>query len=178
MKHPQCAADFERRRHDIGAGAVAERMTDGFVRRVEMLPGYDHRRFDCAFPPGDCHGQHGMQLDFSLIGPFGATRWAGWFLEMVPGRHVESGTVKPEFDHGVFYAFDLGHHWSWPTYEGEGQMECELLPGGFCYYDGSGLHAESLVAPFLARGPAAVWERLRTEYDRLAAPDLAPMVAG
>ena len=39
-------------------------------------------------------------------------------------------------------AYDLGYHSPEPFYEFQSQQECDLLEGGKCYYDGSGLNAD------------------------------------
>ena len=62
-------------------------------------------------------------------------------------------------------AADLGHHWTTPTYEGEGTYDCEYVPGGTCYYDGSGLTADAVLKVFVEDGIDAVWAYLRQEYD-------------
>lgn len=50
--------------------------------------------------------------------------------------------------------WDLGYHSPVPTYEGQSLMEggCEILPGGLCYYDGSGLQAEKLLKGWIRAG--------------------------
>jgi hypothetical protein len=58
-------------------------------------------------------------------------------------------------------AADLGYHSPYPMYEGHeewgGRMECDLLDGGVCYYDGSGLNAEEPWRILRHDGEAAFW---------------------
>ena len=161
---PECNADFRRYRDAELGGRIVEKQPGGFLHRVEFRPGYDHRSLTCG------HGQHGMELDFILIGPAGATRWCVYLTGLVPGRPVTSGSVGGDPGLGSLYASDLGHHWRTPTYEGEAAAPCRLLPRRrTCFYDGSGIRAGELVGPFLAHGPAAIWQSLHEEYDRLVA---------
>jgi hypothetical protein len=169
----RCSADLERRRHATEDCAITE-VREGFTRHLSLMPGYDHRGFssECG---GGGHGQHGMEMRFVLIGPMGATQWLAFITEWVPGRNVRAGHVDIEYpDLGSLMAADLGYHWSTPQYEGQDPRECDLLPGGTCYYDGSGMRAGELLHPFLADGPRAVWERLKSEYDEMASRPSGP----
>jgi hypothetical protein len=167
MSTGRCAADWQRRTEACKDCTVSEDV-EGFTRRLQLTPGYDHTAFadDCG---RGGHGLHGMELRCVLIGPQGATQWLVYLSQLIPGTEVKFGSVKPRWADGdVLMAADIGYHWTVPRYEGQERRECDLLPEGFCYYDGSSLRAEELVAPFLVEGLGAVWKRLRDEYDELA----------
>jgi hypothetical protein len=162
-----CKADFERRRLALEDDAVSERV-GAFTRRVCFEVGYDHRSHPDACGGGG-HGQHGMTLRFVLIGQHGATQWVVHLPYLVPGNVNNLGNVPVTGHHHIdaLYSVDLGYHWHAPQYEDQRSMECALLPGGECYYDGSGLRAGDLVGPFLSHGPAAIWSALEHEYHVL-----------
>ena len=63
--------------------------------------------------------------------------------------------------------FDRGYHWPTPRYDGQVRRECDRLPGGHCYYDGSSLAAEEGMALLLAEGSEAVWSWLADYYEGL-----------
>jgi hypothetical protein len=91
-------------------------------------------------------------------------------------------------------AADLGYHSKFPMYEGQEPMgsvdlkvrintakegierfessrtptgtftPCPYLDGAPCYYDGSGLHAETVLAMLIEKGGEAVWEYMADCY--------------
>src|SRR5690606_5416819 len=67
-------------------------------------------------------------------------------------------------------ASDLGYHALAPNYDEQMEYDCEYLPGGKCYYDGSGLAAEPVFEDFKVRGEVAVWDALRSRYEDLPDP--------
>lgn len=62
---------------------------------------------------------------------------------------------------------DVGYHSPTPRYEGQTFMKCNILPGGQCYYDGSGLRAEEWFKIFLEEGDAKIWQLLEQQYNEL-----------
>lgn len=125
---------------------------NGFERAVSFEPGFDSHTRNW--------GIAAMRMRFLLRGPLGATQFlmgAGW----VPGRRE----VNDWYPSG----WDLGYHALKPSYEGHESYDCDLLPGGHCYYDGSGLAADPVMDAFIAEGEPAVWRALHEFYDdRLA----------
>jgi hypothetical protein len=129
-------------------------VVDGFAHHVEWTPAYEDR--------AKGYGIGAVRLRFVLVGPRGATQFlmsTGWYLpepEPLPRQlHEPNG-------------WDLGYHWPTPMYPDQVQMDpCEYLPQGTCYYDGSGVNAEPVLAAFLCGGDEAVWRELRSFYDRL-----------
>jgi len=140
-----------------GAFGDVRQEVDGFTRIVVFEPGYN----DPTTGPHS-YGRHGMQLRFLLVGPLGATTFL-MFTPFVPGT-IAHGSIE----NGHTMAADLGHHWATPTYEGESTYECEYIPGGMCYYDGSGLRADRALTVFVEDGIDALWALLRSEYDAIA----------
>src|SRR3954469_667919 len=87
--------------------------------------------------PEENYGIHGLDIWFVLKGPNGAVQFMVNFGVYLPSvTHVTPGEI-----HG----FDVGYHAPTPQYEEQTECECEHLPGGKCYYDGSGLRAEEWV---------------------------------
>lgn len=171
-----CKADLARRERAFRDAALVQ--VDGpMQRRIYFEVGYDHRGFPEACGGGG-HGQHGMGMRWVLIGPAGAVQWLVNMTNWVPGnvRYGEVGAehpvsivpVNPRIGDGM--ATDLGYHSPTPQYDGQeesGRSECEYLPDGYCYYDGSGLNAEPVLVAFLAHGPHAVWAALARYYGEL-----------
>lgn len=84
----------------------------------------DHRSFphDMEFTVTNLHDW----FYYRLNGPHGATQ----FVMFRPGR-----------DRSGWTGADVGYHAPEPRYSGHDSIECDLLPEGHCYYDGSGLRA-------------------------------------
>lgn len=130
-----------------------------FRRVLQSTPG---------FPLTPNYGQRGMDLRFVLIGELGATQFL-MFTDWVPrepkGRR---GSWSASFP----MAADLGFHWKtnpWGDADFGGKMpDCDWLGGAGCYYDGSGLNAEPVMARFIAEGFDAVWEELERYYRDVA----------
>lgn len=61
---------------------------------------------------------------------------------------------------------DLGYHSPVPMYEGQTKRDdCQYLPGGTCYYDGSSLAAESVFNILVEQGSEGVWKHLEEVYN-------------
>lgn len=170
----RCKADRDRRERAMTDAGLVQR--DGVMeRRIIFEVGYDHRAFpdDCG---GGGHGQHGMNMRWVLIGPAGAVQWLTYMSNWVPGnvRHGTVGDIHPvslvptNGRIGDGMAADLGYHSpvrpSWDDNEWVSKQDCEFLPDGYCYYDGSGLNAEPVLEAFLSHGPHAVWASLARFY--------------
>lgn len=182
-----CKADNERRQRAFRDATVAEQFGQ-FERSVTFEVGYDHRAHpeSCG---GGGHGQHGMTLRFILKGPDGATQFVMYATNWVPGRVTSIGDIEASEPvslvhvgrHGLGdgMAADLGYHSPKPQWEGQeqyGRDDCNVLPGGTCYYDGSGLNAGPVLEAFLSHGPHAVWVALARFYAELFGADEAPEV--
>ena len=146
---------------------IREELEDGFWRGVEFKPGYD-----CMAKHGEagrkCHGRHGMNLRFLWGNAEGVVQLLLFASDWLPGS-MQHGSTKPGLAKLGLMAADLGHHWSSPTYEGEMKMDCDLLDGKRCFYDGSGMNAERPAERFLTEGLPAVWEELQAYWDDTAA---------
>lgn len=165
-------------------------MTD-FERRVIFEPGYNYLHETGP----KRRGQHGMAIRFLLIGPQGAaqflmgTSWTplGEVDKDANGEPLHREPVHIDYwkteDYGMGPhkfglvnppdGYDLGQHWTEPLYNGQDPMECELLPGGQCYYDGSGLNADPILKDFITEGEEAVWRHLEEHYDYCVTEALA-----
>ena len=138
-------------------GSITEVMADGFKRAVAFEPGYNDTE-------PNRYGRHGMQIRFILTGPLGAIQFLIFLSDWTPGT-ISFGSAPGSLGS---MAVDLGHHWSKPTYEGEVRRQCEYLPGGECYYDGSSLAAEKPFRVLVEDGPEAMWALLRKHYEAVA----------
>ena len=144
--------------HDLNRGLMTREPVGGGFEHVILLSG----AYKCSKSRSD-GGSHGivpLRIWFALVGPKGAVHWllnTGWKPRSVP----ESGSLGP-----YPRAWDIGFHSRTPLHEDvPAGAPCDVLNGVPCYYDGSALNAPQFVPDFLTH-PGAVWDALRTEYDR------------
>lgn len=103
-----------------------------------------------------------VQMRWYLKGPLGVVQFC-----------VMTGWMPPEVEiptdlQSLFpYPYDLGYHSPTPRYEGQGAMDCHLLEGGRCYYDGSGWNAKPLFDLLRSKGSDAVWLALSSYYKEV-----------
>ena len=137
------------------------RAKDGMERAVMFTPGF-------SIDPR--YGRAAMRLTFMLRGPKGVTQFVfstGWTPEKV--QRASQFGVFTEWMHSAPTGFDVGYHARIPQYEGAeqyGDQPCPFLEAE-CWYDGSGLAADVVLAEFFDRGEIAVWEALQARYDDL-----------
>src|SRR5205807_10288634 len=98
--------------------------------------------------------------------------YTNWMLPHITEQAVQRTLAAPDAI-GLKVNFlplpaDKGYHWSVPRYDGQTMRECDLLPGGKCYYDGSGLNAEETFGRLLREGSEGVWKDLEEFYHELA----------
>lgn len=62
-------------------------------------------------------------------------------------------------------AWDLGYHCSFQPHEYSFGNECDLLPGGRCWYDGSSLNAKELFEKVRREGTDTLWQELEDYYE-------------
>lgn len=133
-------------------------------RIVTMRPAFHRVHED----PKKNYGVGSVSLRMVLKGPLGAVQFlllTNWYL---PQTHAWWGSrgIKPGLE---CVPADKGYHWTTPQYEGQEPMDCDLLPGGKCYYDGSGLNADELYQVLLKEGSDGVWRELEEFYHDMAA---------
>ena len=77
--------------------------------------------------------------------------------------------IKNAIGKDLYYISSLGYHSLTPTYEGQSicTESCEYLDGKPCYYDRSGLNAESIYEVLLNEGSDGVWRELEKYYNEL-----------
>lgn len=134
-----------------------------FERIVTMRPAF-HKVHD---EPSKNYGVGGVRMCMVLRGPLGATQFmllTGWYLPKTIDWWKSRGL---SFDREPTPA-DRGYHWSIPQYDGQDSRDCDLLPGGKCYYDGSGLNADDTYQFLLEGGDEAVWKDLQNYYEEIA----------
>lgn len=138
---------------------IKEVMPDGFRRIIQISGAY---RCSKPFSDGKGHGISSMRMFFILVGPKGAVQWlidTGWHTRTT---QAVQAVIK---DYPMPHAWDLGFHAPASQYDGQSRMECGLVDGGACYYDGTGLSSVRFTPDFLTH-PGAIWDALRVEYDR------------
>lgn len=75
---------------------------------------------------------------------------------------------------GKTHPFDLGYHSYKPMYDGHTSMgPCVELDNADCYYDGSGLQADTLYQKFLeTEDPEVIWTELENFYNDIFKPKI------
>lgn len=134
---------------------------------VQISPAYDKRNSD----PDKNYGVHGCDLRFVLKGELGAVQFViftNWQLPHVTKEYKQKIYEHPDYADIYFLpmAADVGYHSPIPQYTGQESTfnSCEYLDDKPCYYDGSGLHAESLFEKMLFDGDKAIWSELESYY--------------
>lgn len=140
-----------------------------FERSVKFSPAFDRRHTD----PKKNYGVHCVDILFVLKGALGAVQFSmfsGWWLpkqadafrfrDPIGGRH----SFEP-------MGADLGYHSPRQMYEGQKPMtdKCHIL-GCQCFYDGSALNAEPVMARLIREGDKGVWEALEEFYREVFGP--------
>lgn len=135
------------------------------IHEVEIRPAYDKR---------PQYGQHCVDMTFYVKGPKGAVQfvlYTGWYSGIIatPDKPWQELMVAhhPTREHLTEpLPADLGYHSPVPTYEGQSSREnCHVLPGGKCYYDGSGLNANRIFSIMVHEGGEAMWKALDQYYQ-------------
>lgn len=137
-----------------------------FERIVWVSPAYDKRSDDPAKNYGIC----ACRITFILKGPLGAIDFmigTDWYL---PETQREKRSWQQQYDRRFDKikpdGWDVGYHSPKPMYEGQEPLhhDCDLIDGGVCYYDGSGLQAQEIIPDFLAGGTEWLWPYLEGRY--------------
>ena len=107
--------------------------------------------FDCKNHDRGNFGIHGLDVFFIVKGPHGAVQFAVTFPAFLPS--VDKSTW-PSWMRDRISGFDVGYHSPKPMYDGQQQMDgdCDVIEGGKCYYDGSGLRARPASRAQLGEG--------------------------
>lgn len=148
---------------------------------IKFYPAFDKRNPE----PGKNYGIHGVDLRMILKGDKGVVQfvlYTNWMLPHVTKemdrrtlKEAREGTLN---DISLWCTYhpqpaDLGYHSPVPMYEGQNvcSESCEYLDGKPCYYDGSGLNAESIYEVLLKEGSDGVWRELKDFYKNVFGSD-------
>lgn len=140
--------------------------SEKFKKITHVRLPFDQRNSD----PKQNYGIHGLDVWFILQGPLGAVQYGVTFPVYLPHIDIEYPAKFPDWNEGKrIRGFDVGYHAPKPMYEGQAAMECQLLEGGQCYYDGSSLRAGGWTTEiFSVRGEPPeklLWTKLEEEYQ-------------
>lgn len=147
---------------------------DGLEESVQFTPGYV-----CSASGPHSHGRHGMEIRWMLRGPAGAAQFL-LFTSWDPDLDIGAGAVvRPKRRLFPPMGADVGYHARRPQFDDHRIMTkvCPVI-GGPCYYDGSGLRAETLLRQLLVVGEHAVWAELESVYDRLVTDEIEQDLKG
>ncbi len=134
-----------------------------FERSIVFNPAFDKRHDD----PKKNYGINGVEIYFYLKGTYGVIQFAlntGWQLPEVQKEYKADPRMNYPF---APMAMDLGYHSYVPMHEGHAPLtlECPLLEGEKCFYDGSGLQAMRIFDILIEKGEDAVWKELEEYYE-------------
>ena len=139
-----------------------------FEKIIRFDPAFDKRHSD----PSKNYGIHGVNITFILKNENKAVQFVlftNWQLPHVTKEFVAKPMSAIELE-CLFtpMAADLGYHSPISHYVGQEPMseECEYTDG-VCYYDGSGLAAESVYNTLLEEGDEGVWHELEEYYKEI-----------
>lgn len=150
------------------------RTRQSYKKSISIDGGWDKRDPD----PKKDYGIHGCQLRFLLEGKEGFVSfvlYTDWMPLAVQkermGKDVASTTLYPSVCQVVTgvqpTGADIGYHspkplrpWQKPSDMGK----CDLVAGGKCYYDGSGLAAEVVRDAMLVDGDKGIWREMQKYY--------------
>ena len=155
---------------------MIEQQVGAFKRAIMFKPGFDWR----ADEPNRNFGIGSTRIWFVLSGEKGAVQWqigTDWYPE---SARIHLRNFPPTTDPNKPQGWDLGYHSRRPMYEEHSTMECDVLPEGRCYNDGSGLNADLPIEGFLNGGDDWVWNRLEAYYAHVfegeSFPNFAPII--
>jgi hypothetical protein len=94
-----------------------------------------------------------MRVRFLLHGDLGATQFLVQFR------------TRPYGNARLVEGWDVGFHSRAPISYATEMDECDVVPEGRCWYDGSGLQADELCQRFLKEGEQVVWATLEDRYQ-------------
>ena len=144
------------------------------TRIFRVHPAWDRRSDD----PEKDYGISDANMTMFVAGDAGAVQFV-----VMTRWHLPA--VQKELDNRVFFhdwksfnplmlhkpiGTDVGHHSKIPMRDGENPIEekgCEWTVGQPCYYDGSTLRAQDMLAKLIAEGSEPVWLELEEYYQTL-----------
>jgi len=140
-------------------------MNPELTRKVSFSPAFDRRDPN----PKKNYGIHGVNINFSVVGPAGGVTYTIYTNWQLP--HVQAETdAKELFSGSCRYMFHkplsagLNGHWKVPRYEGQSSIANCKITGGDCYCGGTSL-TEDLFNRFVAEGDSAIWQTLEERYE-------------
>lgn len=144
-----------------------------FKREIRFTPAWHRVHEDTRKD----YGVHGVEIHFYLTGDRGTVQFkmnTDWMLPETHDWWRQTGRL-PKADRYIRdrpmfpMAADLGYHSPTPHYDDQFKTpagECEFIDGD-CYYDGSGLNAEPVLARLIAEGHDGVWAALEDYYAQV-----------
>lgn len=135
-------------------------MSDKFKRITRVSPAFDSRHDD----PKKNYGIGSMTLRFVLVGELGAVQFVFYTAQYT--RNVADELFNKNRKYNPFHGMgaDIGYHSPIAMYDGQHQRDCDVIPCGKCFYDGSSLRASEFADEFISGGDAVVWPMLEREY--------------
>lgn len=147
------------------------KLPEGFTFKVKVRPGFDKRHTD----PSKNYGVGSVDLFFDLIGPKGATNFS-CSTGIYPQSVYEFWRTLPELGSlhhrgagrvGEPMGYSVNYHSPVPLHDfqkEEKPHDCDLLPGGKCYSDGSFLAGDDFLEALAVGGEPGVQEKLYGFY--------------
>lgn len=142
----------------------------GFRREIKVRPAYDYRH-----DPKDGRGAHGAEIQLILTGDEGAITAAimtGWVMRplkasgsfSLASRMSKPGVDLPLADCYPSAGLVSAHSALRRENYLDGDQECDLLPGGRCYGDGSYTAGDVILAALIEKGSDGAFAELEGYY--------------
>lgn len=150
-----------------------------FEGQIRFVPGYNELHVDTM----QSHGQHGMEIEFALVGPLGAVSCALSTMWTPLGEvdRLEEGAYYPNIMHVGSRAPARGGEMAWPPTgkavvvhwrtpmpdrEVAGPDQCGYV--GQCWSDLSYTAGDVVMVDFITFGHVKLFEHLKRWYDSVA----------
>jgi len=118
------------------------------------------------------YGVGSMLIWFYVKGKKGAIQFqlnTGGYLKEVACSWADKGKLTSSHSNepmlGIVQGWDLGYHSPKPMYEEQTSMECNIIEGGRCYYDGTSSGAETPLQIYIEKGEEGLWKFLEETYE-------------
>ena len=143
------------RPNSMHIGPMWEDADERFERGMQVSLPFNRQHTD----PKQNYGIGGISLRF-------------YYREIITGRTIQfymhdswsyfaKSRVRP-FEQ--YSGADVGYHDTGPHYQNHEPMECDIVKGGECYYDGSSVQAEEWLDHFSETNFTDLWQRLRQRW--------------
>jgi hypothetical protein len=135
-----------------------------FKKEIRFTKAWDRNNPPDGAKAGEDYGIHGVEIYFVLTGDKGAV-----VFQLMTGWNIDESDTQKGYAIGCYpMATDLGYHSFKRKHDYQTKREnCAFLGDKPCYYDGSSLNAEPVLAMLIKDGTDVVWKELEDYYNQV-----------